>query len=486
MNALPERIADFATHACQLNRREPVLVGVSGGADSLCLLDALSRTGFTLIAAHFDHRLRPDSERDAQQVAERAAQLGLPFAAGEEDVAAYARTRQLSIEEAARTLRYRFLFEQARQRRAQAVAVGHTADDQVETVLMHFLRGAGLDGLKGMLPRTRLSEWDADLPLVRPLLEVWREETEAYCQGRGLQPVYDPTNLDPFFFRNRIRHQLIPALEKFNPRFRERIVRTARALAADLDVLRALTDAAWAECLLHLESGRLALARPTFLRHPPGIQRRLLRRALFTLQPGRRDVGFDAVERGIAFLQTGQLGQTCELLGGATVHLEEGRFWLVAPGIALPLDEWPQMPDKAPLLLDAPGRVALSAGWRLEAEWLPVGQQTPSVPMHEDPNHAWLDGERLALPLRVRARRPGDRFAPFGMDGHSLKLSDFLINVKMPRRARDGWPLVCSGEQIVWVPGYRPGHAFRVTPATRRILRLRLVRDAQGDRLAGR
>src|SRR5512146_2662668 len=160
-----EDLLETALRSCLLDREKPLIVGVSGGPDSLCLLDGLARLRFLLIAAHFDHRLRPESGQDAEVVRQAAESLGVQFALGSADVSACARDERLSIEEAARLLRYRFLFEQARRFKAQAVAVGHTADDQVESVLMHLLRGAGLSGLKGMSYRAIVPEWDNEIPL---------------------------------------------------------------------------------------------------------------------------------------------------------------------------------------------------------------------------------------------------------------------------------------------------------------------------------
>src|SRR5512136_2975940 len=159
---------------CELEPGKPVLVGVSGGADSLCLLGILRETGYQVIVAHFNHRLRPEADQEAAAVSELAKSRGLPFVSAEADVRQVAVTQSLSLEEAARMLRYRFLFTAAKENSAQAVAVGHTADDQVETVLMHFLRGAGLAGLKGMEYRTILPVFDPLIPLVRPLLMLWR------------------------------------------------------------------------------------------------------------------------------------------------------------------------------------------------------------------------------------------------------------------------------------------------------------------------
>src|ERR1051325_10132421 len=232
-----ENIQSILREQCGLNRDVPIIVGVSGGPDSLCLMSILRKAGYHTIVAHFNHKLRPDSDTDANIVEQTAARLNLASVIENGDVRAYAEAEKLSIEEAARILRYRFLMGQAHRLNAQAVAVGHTADDQVETVLMHFLRGAGLAGLKGMGYRTIIHMFDPEIPIVRPLLDMWREETVVYCASHGFRPRDDPSNASLDFFRNRLRHLLIPTLESYNPRFREIIWRTSRALAADYEIL---------------------------------------------------------------------------------------------------------------------------------------------------------------------------------------------------------------------------------------------------------
>ncbi|HEY2979690.1 MAG TPA: tRNA lysidine(34) synthetase TilS, partial [Anaerolineales bacterium] len=216
-----EKIESILQSACHLERGRLIVVGVSGGPDSLCLLHLLHQAGYPLLVAHFNHQIRPEAGDEAGAVEQFAARLGLRCVVGSADVSAHAQKNGLSIEEAARALRYGFLFEQARQAGAQAVAVGHTADDQVETVLMHFLRGAGLNGLQGMGYRTILRTFDSAIPIVRPLLGIWREEVLAYCTTYGLQPHFDRSNASPEYLRNRLRHTLIPVLESYNPKFRE-------------------------------------------------------------------------------------------------------------------------------------------------------------------------------------------------------------------------------------------------------------------------
>ena len=471
MNVFLSHFRTFAQNECGLLFDRPVLVGVSGGPDSLCLLHVLHAAGYPVIAAHFDHHLRADSNLDANFVAGVANTWGVPFVGGAGDVPGFSREAGLSLEEGARTLRYRFLFEQARHFRAQAVAVGHTAEDQVETVLMHFLRGAGLDGLKGMLPRTTLPVWDAGIPLVRPLLEIHRAEVELYCRENGVQPWFDPTNLDTTIFRNQLRHELIPFLESYNARFREGITRMAKTLAADQKTLQEITDLAWQACLLCLAPTYLALSTPGFFQQMVGVQRRLLRKGIAFLRPGLRDVDFAAIERVLQFLGSSKDG-VCDLTGNLRVFVEGDRFWVAEHEGDLPSDEWPQMRADAPHLLGVPGGVALAGDWQLTAE-----RCAPPVSVGESSDRVWLDADVLPLPLTVRPRRVGDRFQPLGMEGRETKLSDFLINAKIPRRARGAWPLVVSGEQIAWIPGVRVAEPFRVTEKTQEVICLSLVRS---------
>ena len=210
-----DHISQTITRNCYIDGVSPVLVGVSGGPDSICLLDLLHRLRINLVVAHFHHGIRPDAHFDEELVKRAALSYGIPFVPGGEPVPEFAQSHNLSIEEAARIMRYRFLFEHAESWGCQAVAVAHNADDQVETILMHLLRGSGLVGLKGMTFRVLPNPWSDSIPLIRPFLGTWRSEIETYCTARELVTVLDRTNLDTRLFRNRLRHELIPELETF-------------------------------------------------------------------------------------------------------------------------------------------------------------------------------------------------------------------------------------------------------------------------------
>jgi tRNA(Ile)-lysidine synthase len=475
-----ENIQSILQEQCGLSHEFPVIVGVSGGPDSLCLMSILRKAGYHAIVAHFNHKLRPDADADANIVEQTAARLNLASVIESGEVRLYADQEKLSIEEAARTMRYRFLMAQAHRFKAQAVAVGHTADDQVETVLMHFIRGAGLAGLKGMHYRTVIQMFDPQIPIVRPLLDTWREETIVYCAANGFRPRHDPSNASLDFFRNRLRHLLIPTLESYNPRFREVIWRTSRSLTGDYEILAEVLDEAWKRCVVEETVEFVAFDESALSQQPLGLQRNMVRRAMERLHPQDSDVSYATLERASNFIAAvdGNRRVRTDLSGGVHLLREGTLIYVVANQVTLPIERWPQMPESADTLpLKIPTQIPLSGGWKLNCErWNIASLALEQARANHDPFQTWLDANGIAEALELRVRQDGDRFEPLGMDGHEMKLSDFFINVKLPHRARDRWPLLCMGETVVWVPGYRPAHSFRVTEATRQALYFSMTR----------
>jgi tRNA(Ile)-lysidine synthase len=474
-----ENIETIFQERCLLVKNRPIVVGVSGGPDSLCLMEALRQAGYSLIVAHFNHRLRPEADIEATAVEHTASRLMIPSVVESADVRAYAGEQGMSIEEAARHLRYRFLFALARKHSAQAVAVAHTADDQVETILMHFLRGAGLTGLKGMTYRTILPSFDAEIPIVRPLLDVWREEVVVYCAANGLRPSYDSSNDSLNFLRNRIRHLLIPTLETYNPNFRQAVWRSAQSLAADHALLMELIELAWKECVLQQSEDVIVFDIPALRNRSAGLQRNLFRRAVEQLRPGQ-ETTFAVLERAVSFLQQSS-ALRLDWIGGLRLFREGNQLYLATSVADLPFDRWPQMPaDMDVIHFSVPAVVEIAGGWKLTCErWRIPALAREQAGRSEDPFQVWLDAENLPERFELRVRRSGDRFEPLGMDGHSQKISDFFVNVKMPQRARARWPLLCAGEQVIWVPGYRLAHAYRLLPTSKTVLYFALSRPVE-------
>lgn len=459
---------------CGLTKAHPILVGLSGGPDSLCLLESLRRAGYLVIIAHFDHQLRPESAEDAERVIRLAKELQVECFVQAGSVRDHARTNKFSIEEAARRLRYEFFYALARQVHAQAVAVGHTADDQVETVLLHLLRGSGLAGLQGMSYRVFLPSFDAEIPLVRPLLDLLRRDTEDYCRTHGLSPLYDSSNASCDFKRNRIRHQLIPQLESYNPRVREAIIRMARLVKEDHALVDEIVSGTWSNAVLSDQKDLITLDRNRLSSCSPALQRKLLRRALQTLDPAM-NLTHALLSRAVEFVSRAESGSRIDLGEDFILLREGGWFHVKAPGAALPVGDWPQMlaGEEIPVLLS--GMTRLAEGWRVRSQAEVVQGDRSAIYQNQDPRQVWLNAEILRSPLLLRSRRTGDRFAPLGMQGRTQKMSDFFVNEKIPQRARNRWPLLCMGNEIIWVTGLRLSHHLRIQELTQKLIHLTLL-----------
>ena len=464
---MSEKILAILKNECGLVKGRPIIVGVSGGPDSLCLMDILRQAGYSIIVAHFDHQLRQESSQDTRMVEKTAARLMLGCIIDGADVRAYADQEKLSLEEAARNLRYHFLFKLARERNAQAVAVGHTADDQVETILMHFLRGSGIAGLKGMSNCSIIKTFDSQIPVVRPLLNMWREETVIYCAANGLRPHYDSSNDSLNFQRNRIRHLLIPNLESYNPKFRDAVLRMSQSLKGDYAFVMETLEVAWRETVTAMDEDVITFDFHLLSQQSLGLQRNLIKHAMQTLHPDI-DVNFSTLERATTLIKDSAHSSVVDLKGGLRMLREANYVYICTSNAKLPFNIWPQMPSAAPVAVSIPGQIGLAGGWKLNCEhWHIPALVREQAERNEDQFQVWLDAECIPKSLELRIRRQGDSFAPLGMDGHSQKLSDFFVNEKVPQRAREHWPLLCAGDEIIWVPGYRLAHPYRLKGSTK-------------------
>jgi len=463
----------------KFDRSQPIIVGLSGGADSLCLLSLLNDSGFQVEAAHLNHHLRPEADSDADHARKIAEKLGIPFVIQSADVGGYAKENGLSIEEAARKCRYQFLFETARTRKAKHVAVAHTADDQVETILMHLVRGAGLSGLKGMTPITRLPEFDAEIPLIRPILHLWRSDTEAYCRQNNLEFVLDASNSDQTYFRNRLRHSLIPDLETYNPQFKKALLRMSHSLQDDHEILNSFIDQAWEDLIVEKGEGYIVFNLPALEASKPGMRRHLFIRAMHLLRPGLRDVDHDVLSLAAQFVDemsgtsNASPSRKGDLTGGLFIYKENNRLYLAQYEADLPSENWPQIDSQRPLQA---GITDLDNGWQLVVEEVFDDDLLSAAQINIDPFVAWMDAGKAVGKQTVRPVQIGDTFQPFGMDGQTMKLSDFFINIKLPHRARARWPVLMVGDRIAWIMGLRLAYPFRVEGDTRQALRLQLKR----------
>ena len=436
------------------------VVAVSGGSDSVGLLRALVALapglGLKLSVAHLDHGVRGDAARaDAALVAELAAALGLPF-----DLGQWQPTRPGHFEADARRARYAWLAEVARARGAEAIAVGHTRDDQAETILHRIVRGTGLRGLAGIPARRRLAE---GLMLVRPLLQVGREEIRAYLAALGQPYRDDASNTDPAQTRARIRHDLLPRLARdYNPQVADALVRLgALAGAAERERDVSLTELVRA-VVLDRRKDQVIFKRPILEQAPRHLQAEVLRTVWRRL--GWPEAGMDRRRwRRLAALARG--GPTRTSLPGGIEAVTDDLFLVlrrVGPAPA-------QAPAPAPgsaVPLGIPGTVPWGGGFI-------VATLDPAASCDER-----VDLDTLVPPLLVRGPADGDRFEPLGMDGRSTPLNDFFRGRGVWRDRRADVPLVCDQLGIVWVVGQRIAHRVRRTEATTRTLGLRFDANA--------
>ena len=470
----------FEAHFPDKSRQ--ILVGVSGGADSLSLLHLLLMNNYRVVAAHYHHGLRPGADQDAHFVDKTARSWDIPFVMEKGDVREYATVHGLSIEEAARILRYRFLFAEAERRDAAAVAVGHTADDQAETVLMHILRGTGLRGLSGMTPVDLPNQWSENIPLVRPLLAVWGEDIEDYCQEHDLHPVQDPSNLEAKHLRNRVRHHLIPELETYNPQIKESLWKMAHILRGEYGLIADRTRKLYQHIVKEEGEGYRIFSIRVLRNLYSADLRRIIRKVLLDLQPESEQVEYSQVERAMRFISQPTRSRKDQLGGELEVKLREDQLTFLHLETDPPLASYPQRRKGSTLSLDGVGDYPVGQRWVFE---LRIVREIPPVwdkiMENDDPFQAWLDREVLSLPLTITSRKKGERFSPLGMTEGRIKVSDLMINEKIPVEARRDWPILRWQDQIVWVPGCRIAHFARVTDATTSAFHVRLNRIPSVD-----
>jgi tRNA(Ile)-lysidine synthase len=465
---------------CQALTNRPILLAVSGGPDSLYLLAALHQLKYPIVIAHFDHQLRLESAGEAQALSVLAASIEVPVFFGRADVSRFAKDHKLSIEDAGRRLRYQFLFERAFQLHAQAVVTGHTADDQVETVLLHLLRGAGLFGLRGMKYRSLPNSWSKDIPLLRPLLGVWRSQIDLYFQENPLKPFSDPSNQDTRFTRNHLRHEILPVLENLSPGFKQHLWHSCMDNLDDFSHLEQTVFSAWHACLKEIEQSWISFDHRALLNASPALQRHLIWQAARHLLPDVGEVDFPTLQRACKFIQNPVKSRQIDWLGGLRLRIAEDCIWLARWDAILPdelVEQYPQIAAGGSVPINIPGEIKLNHPWLITADFIPMGKTAITEALtNKNPYQAWINPRKLVNGLQIRQRRPGDRIQPLGLNGHSAKVSDLMINLKIPALARAAWPVVVCGETVVWVPGVRFGEQFRLLPDCADAIALKLIR----------
>ena len=449
---------------CRMQDDDRILVGVSGGIDSMFLLSQLYELEQPVMAAVFNHGLRLEAEEECDFVESFCSEREIPCVRGKADVRSYAAAKNMGIEAAARELRYQFLFKTASENECKAVATAHHENDQAETILMHILRGAGIDGLCGMRPYSFLKEYSESIPLIRPLLNISREEIEKYAAEIDMPYREDRSNDDPSYLRNRIRKELLPQLKAdYNPQIVSSLCRLAKSAAADKELLDGACEDAIRYASFYLLDEGCEWSRKTYKSYAIGMRYRMLRELFSRMGADLSEIGYHHLIVADHLLMKGRYNQTIPLLDGLWLRCEGDRAMiLTTPDV--PQWRYPQ----------------LSQGWSLYCETRHI--QSKDLPEWKEkaknhPEWAVLDANQVADYPILRTIRPGERFEPYGMGGKSQKLSDFLVNNKIPVQYRDDLVVAADSGGIIWVPGLRVSNRCALYEWTHRIMILKLKKD---------
>lgn len=458
-----------------VEQNDAVLLGVSGGPDSMALLhtfDAICMEfGLKLGVAHLNHGLRgDDAKRDADFVAQAANRYGIAFYGGSRDVLELKRRKRLSLEEAARIARYDFLETCARQNDYQKIATGHQADDNAELVLMNFLRGAGSRGLAG-IPHIRPSP-DGRVAIIRPLLDLTRSEIEQFMAASGLTAVDDRTNLDPHHTRNRIRHQLIPLLKKdYNQNLVETLNRSAAIFRAEEKWAEKAAAARFAECLIKSAPGKMVLAIGSLCQSDLALRRRVVRLAAGKAKGSKRKLTLQHIDAVLALTQTTADQKEVHLPDGLQIRCENDRLIFCTTAADHPASVGASLfyeyQMAGPGIQKIPEAAAVL---KVSAVSL---KEVPAWPKL-DATCAYIDADTIRFPLTVRNFIAGDRFRPLGMSG-SQKVKEFFINHKVPASQRRICPLVVDRGSIIWISGHRIADRVKLSSRTCNVLKMELL-----------
>ena len=453
---------------------DTVLVAVSGGPDSVALVHILltlaPKFSFQVAMAHLNHCLRKnESARDEAFVVSLAERLKLPAHVDKQDVRRYQKRHNLSLEEAARQVRYRFYGDIAARFGYDKIALGHHSDDNAELVLMYLLRGSGPLGLSGIPPMR-------DNTIIRPLINLKRLDIMNYISAKELEYVVDSSNRDSQFLRNKIRNRLIPEIkDEYNPKLIDSLNRLASVLGAEEEWIERLIQPIYKKTVVFEKQNRLGLEVDELNKEPIAVQRRLIRKAILQVKGNLRRVAFTHVEAAVRLARNGPPSGMLDLPDQIRICRDQDVL-LISKELQKQIH-----PVAGPLSskglryayeLPKPGEIVIK-----EAD-LKIRFSEISVAHEYDWRHsghrvALFDMDKVRFPLAIRNFCPGDRFSPLGMRG-TQKLKKFFIDHKVSRTERTKCPIVLSQNKIIWVVGHRLDNSVKIEPQTRRVLKAEL------------
>lgn len=439
-----------------VSKGDKVIIGVSGGPDSICLLhlfnDFKDGLGIQICVAHLDHMFRGgESEKDADFVKALCHKLNIPFFQSKINVPDFAKKHGFSPEDAARRVRYNFFNEVKEKTNANKIATGHNRNDHEETILMNIFRGAGVDGLTGIEPVRDC--------YIRPLIEISRNVIDTYLKQENISFKIDKTNLTTDFFRNSLRLELIPLItNKYCPHLGKSLRRLSKIARCDLSFMNEETEKAFSRVTKY-KSGNVIVDLMKFTKLHPAIKQRVIRLAVKKLVGNVKDFESKHTKLLVNFVEKAPVGKSIDLPKNIKVIKEYD-------SVILHRYNCDEIPDYN-YILPVPGQITIKEIDISIKSYINHGNELDI--MMENPMIVYLDYDKIKSDLTIRNRRPGDRFKPLGSDG-SKKLKDFFIDEKIPRRRRNAVPIIEVSGKIVSVGNMRIDEDFKVTKETKRIL----------------
>ncbi|HSH34629.1 tRNA lysidine(34) synthetase TilS [Schnuerera sp.] len=446
-----------------IERNDNIVIGLSGGPDSMALLyillDIKKEIDFNIFIAHVNHGVRgKDALSDEKFVKNLAKKLNLPFYLKRVNMDEYAKEQKISSEEAGRALRYGFFREILTEIGGGKIAVAHNKNDQAETLLMRFFRGTGIDGLKGM------EYINGDI--IRPILGIEREEIERYLSDKNIETRLDKTNLEPIYNRNRIRLELIPYIEKhFNPNIVDTLWRISKVVSIDSKFLEQYSKETYAKLVQKKEKNSIILNGSLFLKENRSVQQRIIRNCIFDINGDLQGFTNRHILDILTLFLEGGTGKSIDLINNIVAKTSYDDFVIEKKKSSQHRDFLFKIDIEGITYID-------ELQFKINAKVLPK-KDIKIIP--KDKFVKYFDYDKIVGGLYIRNRKNGDRFVPFGMKG-SKKIKDYFIDEKIPKEERDIIPLITDEENILWVVGYRSSDIYKITADTKKVLIIKLIK----------
>lgn len=448
---LLEKVENYCVANKLIEKGDRIVVGVSGGPDSLCLLNLLNllkdKYELDLVVVHINHSLRDEADFEENYVRETAENFNLKFFSKKVDILRLSKEEKRSTEEVARNVRYDFFREVLKKTGANKIAVAHNKNDNAETVLMNIIRGAGNEGVIGIGNRKN--------EIIRPLIAISRDEIEKYCEEKSLIAMIDKTNFETVYTRNKVRNLIIPMLREINPDVIESLNRASEIARDEEEFIEEYVGDIYSD-ITGYEDKELYILKDEFARLKVGLKRRILRMAIYEFRSSLKDVGFKTINNAIDEISRSQNGNLIKIVPGVKIFVQYNKLKFISERVEI---------EDYVYELNVPGRVYLKE----INKWITVEvKNAEDVGISEkNPNIHFFDIAKTGKKLYVRNRKNGDYFYPTGMEGKK-KLKDFFSDLKLERR--DEIPIITNGEEIVWVVGFRSSKKFLKDKSTKEVI----------------